>query len=109
MTAPLAMSTHRRPDGTPVLTVAGEIDMSNAGAFRAALADARLDGRLVVDLTAVEYLDTAGLTALFGHADHLEVVATPLLGPVLKVSGLAGIATVREVDSGQDAAASPPS
>lgn len=32
MTTPLTMSTHQRPDGTWVLTVAGEIDMSNARA-----------------------------------------------------------------------------
>ena len=54
MTTPLTLSTHRRPDGTPVVTAVGEIDMSNAGVFRDALIRAAAaDGRLVVDLTGV--------------------------------------------------------
>lgn len=87
MTAPLTLSTSQRQDGTPVLTAAGEIDMSNAGQLRDALAQAGV-GPLIVDLTAVEYLDSAGLTVLFSHADHIELVATSLLAPVLTISGL---------------------
>ena len=44
-----------------------------------------------MDLTRVEYLDSAGLTVLFSHAAHIELVATPLLAPVLTISGLADI------------------
>jgi anti-anti-sigma regulatory factor len=40
----------------------------------------------VVDLTAVEYPDSAGLAALFHHADRIEVVTGPLLAPLLTVS-----------------------
>ncbi|MGY1452863.1 STAS domain-containing protein [Streptomyces sp. SS8] len=99
MTTPLTLTDQRRPDGTPVLVAEGEIDMSNVGEFRAAVdraADAGADGggRLVVDLTAVDYLDSAGLAALFAHADRLELIAPPLLDPVLTVSGLADLATV---------------
>jgi anti-sigma B factor antagonist len=100
MTTPLTLSTHRRPDGTPVVTVTGEIDMSNAGIFRDALIRAASpDGRLVVDLTGVEYLDSAGLTVLFTHAAHLELIATPLLAPVLTISGLADITTMHGLDA----------
>ncbi|MEW9532427.1 STAS domain-containing protein [Microbispora sp. NPDC049125] len=95
MTTPLTLSTHHRPDGTAVLTAAGEIDMSNADAFRAGLDTAAAKGdRLVVDLTAVEYLDSAGLTALFAHAPHLDLIVPPLLHPLLTVSGLASVVTV---------------
>jgi anti-anti-sigma factor len=104
MTTPLTLSIDRRPDGRAVLTAVGEIDMSNAGQLRDALAQAG-DGPLVIDLTAVEYLDSAGLTVLFTHAGHLELVATPLLLPVLKISGLSEITEVRRADPGTEAAA----
>ena len=103
MTTPLTLSTHQRPDGIPVVTAVGEIDMSNAGTFRDALTRASAgDGRLVVDLTGVEYLDSAGLTVLFTHAAHIELIATPLLAPVLTISGLADIMTMHEIDVSAD-------
>jgi anti-sigma B factor antagonist len=103
MTTPLTLSTHQRPDGIPVVTAVGEIDMSNAGTFRDALTRAAAaDGRLVVDLTGVEYLDSAGLTVLFAHATHIELIATPLLAPVLTISGLADITTMHQIDVSAD-------
>jgi anti-sigma B factor antagonist len=87
----LSFSTGSRPDGSAVLAATGEIDMSNAAAFAAALAEARrtaADSPLIVDLTRVEYLDSAGLAALFPHVDHVRLVAGPLLAPVLTIAGL---------------------
>ncbi|MCZ7436911.1 STAS domain-containing protein [Micromonospora sp. WMMC241] len=97
MSTALKLSTSGGPDGTRVLTAVGEIDMSNAAAFGAALDDAvRPDGDpLVVDLTAVEYLDSAGLAVLFPHAERIALVAGPLLEPLLTISGLAELTTVR--------------
>lgn len=103
MTTPLTLTPGRRPDGTPVLAAAGEIDTSNAGTFAAALADAvntaagESSATLLVDLTAVEYLDSAGLAALFAHADRIQLIAGPLLTPVLTVSGLTGLTTVHSI------------
>ncbi|UCM91625.1 STAS domain-containing protein [Streptomyces marincola] len=99
MTTPLTLTPGRRPDGTHHLAVTGEIDMSNAGLLTAALEETT--GPLVLDLTAVEYLDSAGLSVLFAHADRMEVVATPLLGPVLTVSGLVDLVTVHGLDAGE--------
>ena len=104
MTTPLTLSAGRRPDGSQTLTADGEIDMSNASQLGDALAQAG-DGPVVVDLTAVGYLDSAGLTVLFTHADHIELVAAPLLVPVLKISGLSEITEVRRADPGTEAAA----
>ncbi|BCJ39915.1 anti-anti-sigma factor [Actinoplanes ianthinogenes] len=97
MTTPLTLTTGQDALGTPMLTAVGEIDMSNAETFAAAIGAAvPVDGGpLVVDLTAVEYLDSAGLATLFHHADHVEVVTGPLLAPLLTVSGLADLTTVR--------------
>ena len=97
MATPLELSTRPGADGIPVVTVAGEIDMSNADRFRDALglAAANADGGpFVVDLTGVEYLDSAGVHALFEHAARIRLVAGPLLEPVLTVSGLADIISV---------------
>ncbi|MEU4694021.1 STAS domain-containing protein [Actinoplanes sp. NPDC023714] len=98
MTTALQLTNGQRPDGVPVLAAAGEIDMSNADRFASAL-EAAVSGSdaalLLVDLTAVEYLDSAGLATLFRHADRIEVVTGPLLAPLLNVSGLAELTTVR--------------
>ncbi|MEV5708911.1 STAS domain-containing protein [Actinoallomurus sp. NPDC052274] len=96
MTTPLTLTPDRRPDGTPVLTAVGEIDMSNSADLAAAVADGLegAAGPLIVDLTDVEYLDSAGLSILLTHADRIEVVATPLLAPVLTFCGLTDLTTI---------------
>ncbi|MGI5415238.1 STAS domain-containing protein [Actinomadura luteofluorescens] len=95
MSTPLTLTTARHPDGRALVTAVGEIDMSNSGALADALGTARENGgELVLDLTAVEYLDSAGLSVLFAHADHLELIAPQLLEPVLTLSGLPELATV---------------
>ena len=99
MATPLELSTGRGADGAPVVTAVGEIDMSNADRFRDALrlaadalgAAATDGGRFVVDLTGVEYLDSAGINALFAYVSRIRLVAGPLLAPVLTISGLADI------------------
>ena len=99
MATPLELSTQAGADGIPVVTAAGEIDMSNADRFRDALglaAAAAAGGSFVVDLTGVEYLDSAGVHALFEHAARIRLVAGPLLEPVLTVSGLADITSVED-------------
>ncbi|MEU5404341.1 STAS domain-containing protein [Streptomyces sp. NPDC005963] len=96
MTTPLTLTSGHRPDGTPVLKAVGEIDMSNTDAFAAALGT--MPDRVVVDLTDVEYLDSAGLSVLFAQAHRLELVAGALLVPVLTFSGLADLTVVHGPD-----------
>ncbi|MFD9124778.1 STAS domain-containing protein [Kitasatospora sp. NPDC059571] len=97
MPASLTLTTHRRADGSTVVRVEGEIDMGNAEVFAAAL-DREPSGPvpLVVDLGAVEYLDSAALSILFARADRIELVANPILRPLLAISGLSALVTVRE-------------
>ncbi|MEU3465819.1 STAS domain-containing protein [Streptomyces sp. NPDC006733] len=92
MPTPLTLAGGRRADGTAVLTAVGEIDMSNVGELAAALTET--PGALVLDLTRVEYLDSAGLSVLFAHADRIELVTNPVLEPVLAISGLTDLTTV---------------
>lgn len=99
MSTPLTCTTGRRPDGAVVLTAAGEIDMSNAASFADALTGAgdQSDGAgFVVDLTAVDYIDSAGLAALFPHVDNLRLLSNRLLVPVLTIAGLDDITTVAD-------------
>ena len=98
MSTALTFATGRREDGAVVLAATGEIDMSNAAVLTSALTDARqsADGLLVLDLTGVEYIDSAGLAAVFTHVDHLRLLATPLLAPVLTVAGLDDITTIQD-------------
>lgn len=99
MTAPLTLSTERRDDGTVVLVAAGEIDLSNVEVFAHALSAAATSGdTLTVDLSAVDYLDSKGINALYLHADHLHLIAPPRMIPVLNISGLSELVTVEPAE-----------
>jgi anti-anti-sigma factor len=104
MVTPLRIRTDRRDDGALVLIAAGELDLSNIGAFSDAIAHAitaGVDGLpLHVDLSAVEYLDSGAINVLFDHADAIDVVVNPVLLPVLTVSGLTDVASVRSASPG---------
>lgn len=101
MPTSLTTSVSEAPEGGRVLELTGEIDMSNVEIFRSAL-EAVLRGTttVTIDLTKVEYLDSAGLTSLFNYTDDndLRIVASPLLARVLRVSGLTEAAAVTIVD-----------
>lgn len=95
----LTLDTARSSDGKHALVAVGEIDLSNIEEFEQALATATSeaagsDGTLRVDLSAVEYLDSAAISALISHADQIHVVAHPLLMAVFRISGLTELATV---------------
>ncbi|MFI0897580.1 STAS domain-containing protein [Streptomyces sp. NPDC020983] len=104
MTTPISLSFRTRPDGAVVLSAAGEVDMSNCAELAAA-ADRALGlgpGPLVVDLSAVEYLDSAGLNELLVRANRIEIVAPALLGPVLTICGLTELTTVHGLEPPRD-------
>ena len=100
MPTSLALDTARRDDGELVLIAVGEIDLSNINKFDRALTTATTEtassgATVTLDLSAVEYLDSAAINALFLHADHIHlIVVHPLLMSALKMSGLAELVTV---------------
>ena len=72
--APIMTNPHHQGDALiqlsahgSTLTVAGEIDASNAAAFRQAI-DELPDGDRTVDTEAVTFIDCAGLSALVSTA-----------------------------------------
>lgn len=100
----LTLETTRGDDGKVVLVAAGEIDLSNVDRFTEALTaaiaeNASSDGKLTVDLSAVEYLDSAAINALFPHADDIHLIAHPLLVRVFDISGLTELTTVESAPS----------
>jgi anti-anti-sigma factor len=107
MATPLSLNTDRGVDGTPRLTAAGEIDISNIDVFSEALTTASegTRGPITVDLSAVKYLDSAGINALFRHADEIDrlhLIVHPFLLRVLTISGLSEIATVQPASAPGD-------
>jgi anti-anti-sigma factor len=102
MPTSLTLDTARDDDGQLVLIAAGEIDLSNIDAFDQALATATTEAAdsgetLTVDLTAVEYLDSAAINALFTYADHIRLIAHPVLMPVFTISGLSELVAIESV------------
>lgn len=102
MSTQLRVDTERRDDGRVVLHAVGEIDASNAGVFAEALSAAAVSSDAVtVDLSAVQYLDSAAINVLVSHGGPLHIVANPMLIPVLRISGVAELATVRAAPRGE--------
>ncbi|WP_433201314.1 STAS domain-containing protein [Dactylosporangium sp. CS-047395] len=103
MTTPLHITTARSAEGAGQLSAVGEIDLTNAPEFAARLREVVGDGggRVVVDLTRVDYLDSAALATLFVHADKLDIRISPLNQALLTFSGLDQLAAVEVV--GEDA------
>ena len=97
MTTALTLVPGPGDEGDRFLTVTGEIDMSNAAEFGSALNRELAAGSpLTVDLTAVTYLDSAGVALLSDRAEShdLRLLAPRLLSRVLQVSGLSQVAAV---------------
>lgn len=84
---------------------AGDIDLTNAGRFQAALDQAAATSAdIAVDMTAVTYCDSAAIRALFSAARRgrltIQVTAAgPITATLLRVSGLDQVATVVTLDS----------
>lgn len=85
------------------VVVAGEIDLATAPQLRAELDQAAAHGQSVrVDLTAVKYLDSAGVSVLFDVAYkdlHLRVTDATAVATVIRISGLIHVAKVEFVDA----------
>jgi anti-anti-sigma factor len=99
MPTSLTLDTARGNDGRVMLIASGEIDLSNIDTFTEALTTAITEtigpgGTLTVDLSAVNYLDSAAINALFAHAERIHVIAEPRLMRVFTISGLAELATM---------------
>lgn len=94
---PTTMSTQaERRDGIEILLVSGEIDLSTAPALGRAIEGASAPGApLVVDLTQVGFLDSAGARVLAvaddaaaAHGARLLLVPSEHVARVFEIAGL---------------------
>jgi anti-sigma B factor antagonist len=95
--ADIAIETHTDSAGVPIVVVSGELDSSNAARLDAAVATA-VGGqpqRLVFDLSALRFMDSAGIAVLVGAAG--KVKAVQLRNPseaarrVIELTGLSSV------------------
>jgi anti-sigma B factor antagonist len=90
------------PDGYTVCQPAGELDAFSVHQFRQALAEVASSRHLVIDLSAVPFVDSAGLGALIGGIRRVRelggtvVVACgrATLASLLQTTGIDRIVTV---------------
>ena len=84
--------------GAPGVALRGEVDLAIAEEVQAELEEAILasEGAFVIDLSAVEFLDSSGIRALLrargvlGRADRSLILVCPP-GPVRRMLSLVGI------------------
>jgi anti-anti-sigma factor len=71
---PLADVEFESCEGAVVARLTGEIDLSNADRLGAALLDAmpNLEHALILDMSAVEYLDSAGIQLIYQLRERLR-------------------------------------
>ena len=91
---PLAITSHTL-DSAVVLTISGEIDLSNSGSVYTALSKALARGLpVILDMSGVEFLDSCGLAAVVQAWREAAVIEPPTLltipsPPVARVFDLA--------------------
>jgi anti-sigma B factor antagonist len=84
-------------DGTPVVSLSGELDLTNAEHVRSVISDA-LSGqtaRLVFDMSGVQFMDSSGIALLASAIRKVQEVElrnpTPIVRRLVELTGLAGI------------------
>lgn len=86
-------------DGCVVVSIAGEIDLTNTDAFALGLSEAAAEraGIVALDLREVRYLDSAGIRVLFDLAGSLEASRQSLVLVVPEGSSLRRLFAITEM------------
>jgi anti-sigma B factor antagonist len=107
----LTLNEHPAGPGRTVVEVSGEIDVYTAPKLREALLSLVDSGtyRLIVDMTAVEFLDSTGLGVLVGglkrvraHDGAIDLVVTQ--GRILRIFKITGLSKVFSIYDSLDGA-----
>jgi anti-sigma B factor antagonist len=86
--------------GRRTITVSGEIDVTNAADFITSVDGVPGHGPLIVDLSGLRYLDSAGFAALFHMLDKLAiVVVVDPRSPIRPAATLVGLPCHDNVDA----------
>jgi anti-sigma B factor antagonist len=100
----LTVQNEIRPEGYVICRPVGEVEAFTVSQFRQALADVASADRLVIDLSAVPFVDSAGLGALIGGIRRTRELggqvavacSRPTLVRLLRTTGFDRIVTVAE-------------
>jgi anti-sigma B factor antagonist len=98
----------KREDGATVIVLRGDLDLSTAPDLREALVEVIDEGaRIVIDMEAIDFLDSAGLGILVGglkrartNGGELELVCSS--HAVLKPIEITGLDRVFTIHRGRD-------
>lgn len=95
--AEVAIDTRVDAAGVPLIAVTGELDSSNVASLDAAIASitAERPQRLILDLSGLRFMDSAGISVLIGAAAKVEAVhlrnPSPAVRRVIELTGLTGV------------------
>lgn len=100
----LKIEQERTDDGFMICRPVGELDAFTVSQFRQALAEIASEERLVIDMSGVPFVDSAGLGALIGGirraremgGDVVVVANRPGLVRTLRTTGFDRIVTLTE-------------
>ncbi|HLI00179.1 MAG TPA: STAS domain-containing protein [Acidimicrobiales bacterium] len=100
----LTIQQEETPEGYVICRPVGELDAFTVSQFRQALAEMATSSRLLIDMSAVPFVDSAGLGALIGGirrarelgGDVAVACNRPTLVRLLRTTGFDRIVTVTE-------------
>jgi anti-sigma B factor antagonist len=86
--------------GTPVVSLSGELDLTNAGRVQSVIGDMIAAGteRLIVEMSELEFMDSSGLALLASVARKVPEIElrgpSPIVRRLIELTGLAEILNV---------------
>lgn len=95
--AEITIDTSVAQDGTPVVVLAGELDISNAATLEATVTSITADRprRLIFDLSDLSFMDSAGIAVLIGAAAKIDEITlrnpSPVVRRVVELTGLSKV------------------
>jgi anti-sigma B factor antagonist len=98
--AEVTIATRTDPAGVPMIALAGELDSSNAASLEAAVAavTSQHRDRLIFDLSALRFMDSAGISVLIGAAAQVDAVElrepSQVVRRVIELTGLTDVLSV---------------
>lgn len=89
----------RTQDTTPLIDVAGEIDLSNVDALGGCLSVFEPGDSVILDLSGLSYIDSRGIAALVHtHRRGVRVTCRGLHGTMRRVVGTCGLDAVLTIE-----------
>ena len=98
--AEVAIDTRFDATGVAIVTVSGDLDISNAGRLERAVASitAERAERLIFDLSALRFMDSAGIAVLLDAAGKVNAVRlrdpSPAVRRVVELTGLTDVLSI---------------